>query len=64
MNYEIPSHATPEERETIENAIREASIAEREKQLAIARLGSEAALKTADALTDAILQVRKERKIS
>jgi hypothetical protein len=64
MNYEIPSHATPEERELITEAIREAAIAEREKQLAIDRLGGEAALETADALTNAIRKVRNERKLS
>ncbi len=64
MNYQIPSHATPEERELITEAYREAAIAEREKQLAIDRLGGEAALKTADALSNAIRQVRKERKLS
>ena len=64
MNYELPSHATPEERELITEAYREAAIAEREKQLAIDRLGGEAALETANALTNAIRKVRNERKLS
>jgi hypothetical protein len=64
MNYQIPSDATPEERELITEAYREAAIAEREKQLAIEKLGGEAALKTADALTDAIRKVRNDRKLS
>jgi hypothetical protein len=64
VNYKIPSDASPEERETITAAIREATVAEREKQLALSRLDSEAALRTADALANAIRQVRKDRKIS
>jgi hypothetical protein len=64
VNYKIPSDASPEERETITAAIREATVAEREKQLAIDRLGSDAALKTANSLENAILKVRKDRKIS
>jgi hypothetical protein len=63
-HYTIPSDASNEERELIKAAIREATTAEREKQLAIDRLGGEAALKTADALTDAIRKVRQERKLS
>ena len=64
MNYKIPGDASPEERELITEAYREATIAEREKQLAIGRLGGEAALETADALTNAIHKVRNERKLS
>ena len=64
MNYTFPSEASHEERELIKAEIHKATIAEREKQLAIDRLGGEAALQTADALTNAIRQVRKDRKIS
>jgi hypothetical protein len=64
MNYKIPSDASPEERELIKAAYRDAVTAEREKQLAMDRLGGEAALETADALTDATRKVRNERKLS
>jgi hypothetical protein len=64
MNYTFPSEASHEERELIKSEIHKAVIAEREKQLAIDRLGGEAALETADALTNAIRKVRNERKLS
>jgi hypothetical protein len=64
MNYKIPSDAAPEERELIQQAIHDATIEERKRQLALSRLGSEAALETANSLENAILKVRKDRKIA
>ena len=61
MEYTISSHATPEEREIIEAAMRDATMEERQRQLILSRVGGEAALQTANALESAILKVRKER---
>jgi hypothetical protein len=61
MNYKIPSDATPEERDLIQQAIYDATIEERKRQLVLSRVGGEAALKTATSLENAILKVRKER---
>ena len=61
MNYTIPSDASPEERDLINQAIENATIEERERQLVLSRVGGEANLQTANSLEKAILKVRKER---
>ena len=61
MNYKIPSDATIEEREVIQQAIYDATIEERERQRVLSRVGGESALETAASLEKAILKVRKQR---
>jgi hypothetical protein len=61
MNYKIPSDATAEESDLIQQAIHDATIEERKRQLVLSRVGSEAALQTANSLENAIRKVRKER---